>query len=107
MGAKGIAGLTMEGLADAAGVSMALPHRHFTNANDVLVALMNREVAHLGRAMLDACESLDGGDEIIAAAIGAYFDTVAQRGGVLNALAGPARRCRSWPPAAREPRHRS
>lgn len=86
---KGVAGFTMEGLADAAGVSKALPYRHFSNANDALVALMNREVGRLGRAMVTACDGLDDGDIMIAAAIHAYFDTIADRGGLLNSLAGP------------------
>ena len=86
---KGVAGFTMEGLADAAGVSKALPYRHFANADEALVALMNREVGHLGRTMVTACEGIDQGDLMITAAIGAYFDTVVHRGGLLNALAGP------------------
>ena len=86
---KGVAGFTMEGLADAAGVSKALPYRHFANANDALVELMNREVGRLGRALVSACKGLDDGDLMIAAAIGVYFDTIYDRGGLLNALAGP------------------
>lgn len=79
----------MEGLAEAAGVSKALPYRHFANANAALVALMNREVGHLGLTMVTACEGIDEGDLMITAAIGAYFDTVVERGGLLNELAGP------------------
>ena len=86
---KGLAGFTMEGLAIAAGVSKALPYRHFTNADDALVALMTREVAHLGRAMTAACDGIDDGDAMLAAAIGAYFDVIIERGGLLNELAGP------------------
>jgi AcrR family transcriptional regulator len=79
----------MEGLAITAGVSKALPYRHFTNANDALVALMTREVAHLGHAMTSACEGIDDGDLVITAAIRAYFDIIVERGGLLNELAGP------------------
>ena len=86
---KGLAGFTMEGLAIAAGVSKALPYRHFTNADDALVALMTREVTHLGEAMTAACDGIDDGDLMIAAAIGAYFDIIVERGGLLNELAGP------------------
>ena len=86
---RGIAAFTMEGLAVAAGVSKALPYQHFANANDALIALMAREVAHLGRAMTSASDGIDDADQMIAAAITAYFDIVAERGGLLNALAGP------------------
>lgn len=86
---QGVSGFTMEGLAKAAGVSKALPYRHFANADEALVELMNREVGRLGRAMVSACVGLDDGDPMIAAAIGAYFDTIADRGGLLNSLAGP------------------
>ena len=86
---KGVAGFTMEGLAIVAGVSKALPYRHFVNAGDALVALMTREVVQLGNAMTAACEGIDDGDTMIAAAIGAYFDIIVERGGLLNELAGP------------------
>lgn len=89
VGDKGVPSFTMEGLAEAAGVSKALPYRHFTNANDALVQLMDREVGRLGRAMVCACDGLDDGDQIIAAAIRAYFDTISERGGLVNALGGP------------------
>jgi AcrR family transcriptional regulator len=85
----GLAGFTMEGLATSAGVSKALPYRHFTNATDALIALMHREVAHLGEAMISACDGIAEGDPMMTAAIGAYFDVIADRGGLLNALAGP------------------
>lgn len=83
---RGAAGLTMEGLAAAAGVSKALPYAHFDNADAVQVALYQREVFHLGAAVLDAVEPAPRGDGQIMAAIGAYFDFVGERGAVLSVL---------------------
>jgi AcrR family transcriptional regulator len=85
----GLAGFTMEGLAKAAGVSKALPYRHFANAHEALVALMRREVDRLGTAMLAAAGPHTEGDQMIAAALRAYFDVILERGGLLNTLAGP------------------
>lgn len=84
----GVVGFTMEGLAAAAGVSKALPYRHFANSDAALVALHDRELAHLSSVILSAVDGLSTGDEILREAIRTYFDAVEQRGDLLNALAG-------------------
>ncbi len=82
----GTGSLTMEGLAVAAGVSKALPYSHFENADTVLVALYEREVLDLGRAVIRAVRTEPRGDDQIRAAVGAYLDFVRARGAVLGAL---------------------
>lgn len=84
---RGVAGFTMEGLAAAAGVSKALPYRHFANADAALVALHDREIDHLARLILVAVGGLDG-DDAMRRAIAVYFDQVRERGDLLNVLAG-------------------
>ncbi len=84
----GVVGFTMEGLASAAGVSKALPYRHFANSDAALVALHDRELTHLASIILSAVDGLSDGDEILREAIRAYFDAVELRGDLLNALAG-------------------
>ena len=88
VGERGLLAFTMEGVAAEAGVSKALPYRHFSNAEDALVALYRRELARLAEAILRAVAGIEGGDEILTAAVRAYFDEVADRGDLLNALAG-------------------
>lgn len=84
----GLLGFTMEGLAAAAGVSKALPYRHFANAEAALVALHDRELGRLAQRILDAVAEADPGDPMLRAAIAAYFDDVEERGDLLNILAG-------------------
>lgn len=82
---RGINGFTMEGLAARAGVSKALPYRHFENAEDVLVELYLRELRGLGTRILEACDGRPD-DDLVIAAVGAYFDAIAERGVVLGKL---------------------
>ncbi|HUR78271.1 MAG TPA: TetR/AcrR family transcriptional regulator [Acidimicrobiales bacterium] len=91
----GAAGLTMEGLAERAGVSKALPYSHFDNSDAVLVALYQREVARMGEGIaiaLAACGPDATGEERMRAAFHAYFDVIEQRGAVLAMLLGPGSR---------------
>ena len=83
---RGQPGLTMEGLAAAAGVSKALPYAHFDNAEAVQVALYQREVADLGRHVLEAMEPHPRGRERLSAAVRAYFDFIRKRGAVMAVL---------------------
>jgi AcrR family transcriptional regulator len=85
----GAAGLSMERLATGAGVSKALPYRHFDNREAVLVALYRRETGALGQAVWDALSAAGPGDDLIAASIHAYFDEMDRRAAILTALAAP------------------
>ena len=84
----------MEGLAVAAGVSKALPYRHFENAGAVLAAVYLREMTQL--AIRVATAAVRGTHRTRARALaGAYFDAIADRSAVLAALTAPG----SWVPA--------
>lgn len=87
VGREGVASLTMEALAAEAGVSKALPYRHFANAEDALVALYRQELGRLGQEILAASSGLEG-DAALCAAIRAYMDAVVERGPLLTVLAG-------------------
>jgi AcrR family transcriptional regulator len=86
---RGVGALTMEGLAERAGVSKALPYQHFDNSSAVLIALYEREIGLLGRRVYDAVDGMADPEARVAAAIHAYFDVVAERGRVLGAFTGP------------------
>ncbi len=85
---RGPASLTMEGLAERASVSKALPYQHFENAGAVLVALYAREIGWLGRRVFEAVGGVTDPEQRVRAAIHAYFDVVAERGRVLEVFSG-------------------
>ena len=85
---RGVGTLTMEGLAERAGVSKALPYQHFDNSSAVLVALYGREIGLLGRRVYEAVDGIADAEERVVAAIHAYLDVVAERGRVLGAFTG-------------------
>ena len=85
----GAAAMSMERLAAVAGVSKALPYKHFDNGEAVLAALYRRETAALGRAVWRALSEADPGVDLVRLAIRVYFDEVARRGPVLAALSRP------------------
>lgn len=85
---RGIGALTMEGLAERAGVSKALPYQHFDNANAVLLALYRREIDTMGQRVLAAVEGVREPDERVRLAVHAYFDIVVERGRVLGVFVG-------------------
>jgi AcrR family transcriptional regulator len=81
--------LTMEGLAERAGVSKALPYSHFTNADDVLIALYQSEILRMGDRVARAQQAETSPEARLVAAVHAYFDVVQERGAVLAVLMGP------------------
>ena len=90
----GVDAFTMEGLAARAGVSKALPYRHYENAGAVLTDLYQREMLTLAERVASA--PLRGDERARARAlVHSYFEAVADRSDVLAALTAPG----SWVPA--------
>ena len=89
----GLAALTMERLAATAGVSKALPYQHFDNADNLVGALRRREMAVIGERIATAVQVQQDGtfEEVVAAAIHAYFDLLVERGTLLAVLADAGR----------------
>ncbi len=85
---RGLGAMTMERLAEEAGVSKALPYRYFDNADAVFVALYQREIGGLMRRITNAVERRKAGTDAIAAAVHEYFEAVSERGDLLASLAG-------------------
>ena len=83
--------LTMERLAERAGVSKAIPYRHFVDADAVLVALYQRETTALGAAVVDALRGAPAGADLVRVGVRAYFDEVVRRRDLLVALSSPGR----------------
>ena len=92
-GDGGVGAVTMERLAERAGVSKALPYRHFADADAALVALYRRETAALGAAVVAALEATAGSVDVdlVRVSVRAYFDALLPRRDVLRALSSPGR----------------
>lgn len=84
---SGIGALTMERLAQWAEVSKALPYQHFRDADDVLVALHDREVTLLATRVADALATATGDVDSIEVLVSAYFQAVEDRGDILALVA--------------------
>jgi AcrR family transcriptional regulator len=78
--------VTMEGVAARAGVSKALPYRFFTNRDDLLMALYDREAGILTRRMREATRLVEGFDARVRAIVETWLAGVSERGLVLGML---------------------
>ena len=96
----GVDAVTMEGVAAAAGVSKGLGYAYFTNADDLLRALLERELGKLGSRIQAAVRETEGYESRTRAAIHAWFDALTEHGPLLGALTqadvgrGPAEEAR-------------
>ena len=90
---RGASAMSMEALAAAAGVSKALPYKHFDNSEAVLAELYRRETTELGRsvwrALRDVGPANDPTGDPVRVGVHAYFDELARRGPVLASLSHP------------------
>jgi AcrR family transcriptional regulator len=78
--------VTMEGVAARAGVSKALPYRFFTNRDDLLIALYDREADILTRRMREATKSVDRFEDRVRAITETWLEGLSERGLVLGML---------------------
>lgn len=85
----GLAAMSMERVAEWAGVSKALPYTHFENIEQLLVRLWQREWIAIGREIVDALEHADPDADLAMVRARAYFDAVAKRTAVISALTAP------------------
>ncbi|MGH9186884.1 MAG: TetR/AcrR family transcriptional regulator [Acidimicrobiales bacterium] len=83
---RGVDGVTMEGVAARAGVSKALPYKHFEDATELLVRLKDRELLLLGQRVAEALAASDDFEEQIRLAARAAFSTMRERASILPAL---------------------
>ena len=83
---KGIDAVTMESVAAAAGVSKGLGYAYFTDASDLLMAVLSRETHAMERRIVLAVADADGFEDKIRAGTKAWFDTVSERGTLFSTL---------------------
>lgn len=89
---RGAAAVTMERLAEWAGVSKALPYAHFDNSDHVLIALYQRVARRLGTRVLQSLEAAGPDDDKAAIVVATYLDAVREMGAVLAAVSAPGSR---------------
>ena len=91
LGESGPEAVTMEGVAARAGVSKALGYRYFDNADELLLAVHDREMAELGTRVRSALRGADTFEAGIRASLTAWLDRLAERGSVITMImqAGP------------------
>ncbi|MDX1650162.1 MAG: TetR/AcrR family transcriptional regulator [Myxococcota bacterium] len=82
----GPAALTMERLAERAGVSKGLGYVYFRDAEDVALSLWDREVSDVYRRVEEATADAGSFEAGLRRAVRAYFDVVAERGALLGRL---------------------
>ncbi|MGH7780238.1 MAG: TetR/AcrR family transcriptional regulator [Candidatus Binataceae bacterium] len=89
---EGFESLTMESLAERAGVSKGLGYAYFDNAEEVALALFDQEIASMYRQVGDAMDAEAPFDDRVRAAVSTYLDVVVERGALiailLNRLSG-------------------
>lgn len=87
--------LSMESVADAAGVSRALVYKHFANRQELLAALYERESARLHRQLSADVAAADGLADMLRALIAGALAAQASRGATFAALGHVGARPRS------------
>lgn len=75
----GYHGLSMEQLADAAGVSKPVLYQHFPSKRDLYLALVRETVAEMAAQVRKALEGTSDNSARVAGAIAAYVDFVEDR----------------------------
>jgi len=83
---QGADAVTMEGIAARAGVSKALGYRFFTNRDQVLVEVFDREMAVLDARMIQAAAIDDDLETKIRGVVQVWVAIVAERGELLGML---------------------
>ena len=84
--AKGVEAVSMESVADAAGVSRPLVYKHFGNRSDILVAVFRRESQLVHDEMAEEVGSAKTIEETYRALVRASMRASAERGRLFAAL---------------------
>lgn len=82
----GLRSLTMERLAERAGVSKGLGYAYFKDVEDVALALWEREISGVYRHIEEATAGSPSLDSLVGRAVKAYFDIITERGNLLGLL---------------------
>lgn len=82
----GTEAVTMEAVAAAAGVSKGLGYAYFSNRNELLLTLLNRELGELQRRSEEQIREADDFEGRVRGSIRAWFDVMSERGALIGTL---------------------
>ena len=83
---KGVESVTMEAVAAAAGVSKGLGYAYFSNRNELLLSLLNRELGELQRRSTEEIRAATDFEGRIRASVKAWFDVMSEKGALIGTL---------------------
>lgn len=83
---KGAEAVTMESVAAAAGVSKGLGYAYFSNRNELLLSLLNRELGELQSRSEEEIRKAVDFESRIRGSIRAWFDVMSERGALIGTL---------------------
>jgi AcrR family transcriptional regulator len=83
---RGVESVTMEAVAASAGVSKGLGYAYFSNRNELLLSLLNRELGELQRRSTEEIRSANDFEGRIRAGVKAWFDVMAEKGALIGTL---------------------
>ena len=86
LGESGTEAITMEGVAARAGVSKALGYRYFDNAEELILALHEREMTDVATRVQAAMEHAETFEDTVRASLTVWLDLLAERGAVITSL---------------------
>ncbi|WP_409496643.1 TetR/AcrR family transcriptional regulator [Amycolatopsis sp. cmx-11-12] len=79
----GFDAITMERVAQRAGVSKALPYSHFENAEDLVASLRDRELSALALRLVESTMRVEGFEDRVRVAVRTWFEVFEERGRLL------------------------
>lgn len=82
----GAEAVTMESIAAAAGVSKGLGYAYFSNRNELLLSLLNRELGELQRRSEEEIRDAVDFEGRVRGSIRAWFDVMSERGALIGTL---------------------
>lgn len=87
-GASGFHGVSMDGVAEAAGVTKPVLYQHFDSKRDLYLQLLDDVGTRLGDVIAEATAGAGGPRAQVRAGFGAYFDFVAENEAAFRLLFG-------------------
>ncbi len=86
----GVRALTLDAVAEIAGVHRPVVYRHFANVDQLLAAVVDRELGRLNRSTAEAVAGVEGFERRLRSAVTAWMDHFAKSATLMDAaLVGP------------------
>lgn len=81
----GVRALTLDAVAEKAGVHRPVVYRHFANADQLLAAVVDRELGQLSRSTADAVAGIEGFEPRLRSAVTSWMEHFAKSATLMNA----------------------